>query len=73
MTRYYLLEEDSAATARHTGDFNATHRWKLPGLLACPGCGATWASVGHYYPADWRAFASANFRCDEHGVQREGP
>lgn len=51
MTRYYWLVEDTAATSRYNGDFNATHRWKLPGLSACPGCGATWASVGHYYPA----------------------
>ncbi|WP_021781220.1 double-CXXCG motif protein [Myxococcus hansupus] len=51
MTRYYWLVEDKAATARHAGDINAAHRWKLPGLASCPGCGATWAGAGHYYPA----------------------
>ncbi len=51
MTRYYWLVEDKAATSRHAGDINAAHRWKLPGLANCPGCGETWASVGHYYPA----------------------
>ena len=37
MTRYYWLVEDTAATSRNNGEFNATHRWKLPGLSACPG------------------------------------
>ncbi|MFP2958637.1 double-CXXCG motif protein [Myxococcus sp. 1LA] len=51
MPRYFWLQEDRVATARHRGDFNAAHRWRLPGLAACPGCGATWSSSGHMYPA----------------------
>ncbi|WP_164010654.1 double-CXXCG motif protein [Pyxidicoccus trucidator] len=50
MTRYFLLGEDGAATARHKGDFNAGRRWGLPGAR-CADCGVTWASAGHRYPA----------------------
>ncbi|SDD41306.1 double-CXXCG motif protein [Myxococcus virescens] len=51
MPRYFWLQEDRVATARHHGDFNAAHRWRLPGLAKCPGCGATWSSSGHMYPS----------------------
>lgn len=51
MPRYYWLTEDKAAASNHQGDIDAAHRWKLPGLSQCPGCSATWASTGHYYPA----------------------
>ncbi len=48
MVRFYDLGEDK--TSGHTGNINATHRWGLPGLRQCPGCGATWSSTGHHYP-----------------------
>lgn len=50
MTRFFSLCEDKAATARFKGDFNAAHKWGLPGAR-CAACGATWASSGHMYPA----------------------
>ncbi|AKQ63530.1 hypothetical protein A176_000442 [Myxococcus hansupus] len=51
MPRYFWLLEDWTALAAYKGDFNAAHKWGLPGLAKCPGCGATWASTGHNYPA----------------------
>lgn len=44
----YKLEPDSAA--RFTGELHASHKWGLPGLENCPGCGATWATTGLQYP-----------------------
>ncbi|MFY1824889.1 double-CXXCG motif protein [Myxococcus fulvus] len=49
MTRFFELREDRAATSRYRGDFNATHKWSLPGV-ECTDCGATWSSSGHDYP-----------------------
>ncbi|MFP2908045.1 double-CXXCG motif protein [Pyxidicoccus sp. 3LFB2] len=46
MSRFFWLREDKAVT---TG-FDATHKWRLPGVR-CHTCGATWASAGHQYPA----------------------
>lgn len=48
MARFYDLDEDKAS--RQTGNINATHRWGLPGLRQCPGCGVTWAGTGLHYP-----------------------
>nr|BDT36926.1 double-CXXCG motif protein [Myxococcus sp. MH1] len=50
MSRYFLLGEDRAATAKHGGEVDATHRWRLPGVK-CPACGATWSDVGHDHPS----------------------
>jgi uncharacterized double-CXXCG motif protein len=49
MTRFFWLREDKAATARYSGEFNAAHRWGLPGV-ECSTCGATWGDAGHDYP-----------------------
>ncbi|WP_164017486.1 double-CXXCG motif protein [Pyxidicoccus trucidator] len=49
MTRFFWLLEDETATARYTGDFNAAHKWGLPGV-ECPTCGVTWGGAGHDYP-----------------------
>ena len=51
MTRFFWLREDPAVQARTRGSINAAHKWGLPGLAGCPGCGETWASAGHQYPA----------------------
>lgn len=51
MPRYFWLLEDWTALAAYKGDFNAAHKWSLPGLAKCPGCSVTWASTGHNYPA----------------------
>ncbi len=48
MTKYYWVRPDKASP--HTGYANAIHKWALPGLRGCPGCGATWSSTGHEYP-----------------------
>ncbi|WP_408891697.1 double-CXXCG motif protein [Myxococcus faecalis] len=49
MSRYFLLDEDKAATARHGGELDGMHKWRLPGV-DCHACGATWSSVGHDHP-----------------------
>ncbi|NOK01448.1 MULTISPECIES: double-CXXCG motif protein [Myxococcus] len=51
MTRFFWLREDSTVQAHTNGSLNAAHKWGLPGLAGCPGCGETWASSGHQYPA----------------------
>src|SRR5690242_4450045 len=45
--RFYWLRP--SVTARHTGEINAAHRWKLPGVT-CPACGATWGGGADAYP-----------------------
>ena len=49
MTRFFELSENRAATARYKGDFNASHKWGLPGAR-CSGCSVTWSGSGHDYP-----------------------
>ncbi|RKH43743.1 SitI6 family double-CXXCG motif immunity protein [Corallococcus llansteffanensis] len=51
MSRYFWLRDDTVATSRYSGDFDAAHKWGLPGLKNCPGCGVTWAGAGRQYPA----------------------
>lgn len=51
MQRYFMVEEDRVAAARHGGFVDGAHRWGLPGLLTCPGCGVTWSGAGHYLPS----------------------
>jgi uncharacterized double-CXXCG motif protein len=50
MTRYFELSEDREAWKRYRGDFDAAHKWGLPGV-ECPTCGAIWGNTGHDYPA----------------------
>lgn len=50
MSRFFWLNEDRAATAKHGGDIEAVHTWLLPGVR-CHTCGATWSDVGHDYPS----------------------
>ncbi|MCY1019442.1 double-CXXCG motif protein [Pyxidicoccus sp. MSG2] len=49
MSRYFLLDEDQAAAAKHGGVVNAWHKLGLPGVR-CHTCGATWTDAGHEYP-----------------------
>ncbi|MFP2924288.1 double-CXXCG motif protein [Pyxidicoccus sp. 3LG] len=49
MTRYFELTRDKAMWARFKGDFDAAHKWHLPGVK-CDTCGAAWGSAGHQYP-----------------------
>ncbi|MBN9681400.1 MULTISPECIES: SitI6 family double-CXXCG motif immunity protein [unclassified Corallococcus] len=51
MTRYFALRRDKAVYPLYNGSTDCAHRWGLPGLKDCPGCGATWSSWGHQYPA----------------------
>ncbi|GEN07159.1 Myxococcus xanthus double-CXXCG motif paralogous family [Myxococcus fulvus] len=51
MQRYFIVEEDRVAAARQGGMVDASHRWGLPGLLTCPGCGVTWSGAGQYLPS----------------------
>ncbi|MCP3139905.1 SitI6 family double-CXXCG motif immunity protein [Pyxidicoccus xibeiensis] len=45
-----MVRLDRAATAKHGGDIDGTHTWRLPGVR-CHTCGATWSDVGHDYPS----------------------
>ncbi|WP_095960687.1 double-CXXCG motif protein [Corallococcus macrosporus] len=49
--RLFELSQDSTTWPRINGSFHAAHKWALPGLAGCPGCGVTWSSSGHQYPA----------------------
>ncbi|GMU02734.1 hypothetical protein KH5H1_68540 [Corallococcus caeni] len=51
MPPFFWLRDDEAATSLYSGDFDATHKWFLPGIKNCPGCGATWSGWGRQYPA----------------------
>lgn len=46
--KVYELAPDMAE--RFTGELHASHKWMLPGLESCVGCGATWATTGLQYP-----------------------
>ena len=46
--QYFAIEEDRAAG--YTGFVDAAHKWKLPGVLNCPGCKDIWAG-GFAYPS----------------------
>ncbi|WIG94486.1 double-CXXCG motif protein [Myxococcus sp. SDU36] len=50
MSQFFLLSEDRPATAKHGGEVDASHKWRLPGVR-CLACGATWSDVGHDYPS----------------------
>ncbi|WP_141589004.1 double-CXXCG motif protein [Myxococcus sp. AB056] len=45
-----IYQVEATRPSRYTGNLNAAHRWSLPGLADCPGCGATWSTAGLHYP-----------------------
>ncbi|ATB51472.1 double-CXXCG motif protein [Corallococcus macrosporus] len=47
--RFFWMQEDRAAAAKHGGEINAWHTLSLPGVI-CGTCGETWANTGHEYP-----------------------
>ncbi|WNG32956.1 hypothetical protein F0U61_04485 [Archangium violaceum] len=47
--RYFRVKKDRASG--YTGDIDATHRWKLPGVIDCPACQATWGDNSRAYPS----------------------
>ncbi|MFP2925649.1 double-CXXCG motif protein [Pyxidicoccus sp. 3LG] len=49
MSRFYWMNEDRAAAAKYGGEFDAWHKWALPGVR-CHTCGVTWSGAGHEYP-----------------------
>ncbi|RUO89492.1 hypothetical protein D7Y11_29960 [Corallococcus sp. AB018] len=51
MTRFFDLRHDKTVNFRRNGLVEATHKWGLPGLKNCPGCGATWGTSAQFYPA----------------------
>lgn len=48
MTKFYRLR--APRQSQYTGNLNATHKWRLPGVR-CPECGATWAGSATGYPS----------------------
>src|SRR3712207_5651690 len=47
--KFYLLNEVEPSRSRFTGEYNASHRWGLPGIH-CPLCDATWGNGSDAYP-----------------------
>jgi uncharacterized double-CXXCG motif protein len=50
MTRFFWLHESETARRHFNGRFDATHKWRLPGVK-CHTCGVTWGGAGTQYPA----------------------
>ncbi|RKG66702.1 hypothetical protein D7V80_18750 [Corallococcus sp. CA054B] len=50
MTRFFDLRHDETVNFRRNGLVEAAHKWGLPGLKNCPGCGATWGTSAQAYP-----------------------
>jgi uncharacterized double-CXXCG motif protein len=48
MSGFYKVVMDERTLA--SGDFNAAHRWGLPGVQ-CPQCGAIWSGAGLQFPS----------------------
>jgi uncharacterized double-CXXCG motif protein len=46
--KFYALEPVKPEALRYTGEYNAAHKWKLPGVH-CPACHSTWGG-GPVYP-----------------------
>ncbi|GEL69855.1 double-CXXCG motif protein [Myxococcus virescens] len=47
MMRFFWIREER--TPSFNGSFDATHKWRLPGVK-CDACGVTWGGAGHQYP-----------------------
>jgi uncharacterized double-CXXCG motif protein len=47
---YFRIKKDTSSP-EYTGDIDAAHKWKLPGVFECPGCGATWGDNSIAYPS----------------------
>ncbi|ATB46847.1 double-CXXCG motif protein [Corallococcus macrosporus] len=47
MTRFFGVRAER--TTSFNGGFDATHKWRLPGVK-CHVCGVTWGGAGHQYP-----------------------
>ncbi|WP_163997120.1 double-CXXCG motif protein [Pyxidicoccus caerfyrddinensis] len=51
MARFFeLLQDEAVVRERYSGEFDAAHKWGLPGAN-CHTCGAIWGVAGHQYPA----------------------
>jgi uncharacterized double-CXXCG motif protein len=48
--RFYRLSSVPYGTSRYTGEYNAEHKWGLPGLQ-CPTCNGTAAGIAEAYPS----------------------
>lgn len=46
---YFTIEHD--LSSGYTGDIDGSHKWGLPGVLACPACQATWGDNSRAYPS----------------------
>ncbi len=48
--KFYWLRPVEPSQRRYTGEYNAAHKWGLPGIH-CPLCDATWSDGSDAYPA----------------------
>ncbi|WNG41417.1 hypothetical protein F0U61_52785 [Archangium violaceum] len=46
--KFYRIREDESP--RYTGNLNASHKWMLPGIQPCSGCGLGGKDSGAHYP-----------------------
>lgn len=47
--RHFRIKEDRPS--EYTGSISAIHKWMLPGIIKCPGCGLTWGGGSKTYPS----------------------
>lgn len=47
--KFYWLRPVEPSHRRYTGQYNAAHKWSLPGIH-CPTCDATWSDGSDAYP-----------------------
>ncbi|WP_071899392.1 double-CXXCG motif protein [Cystobacter ferrugineus] len=47
---YFRIKKDTSSS-EYTGNIDAAHKWKLPGVFECPGCRATWGDNSISYPS----------------------
>ncbi|MGZ3461018.1 MAG: SitI6 family double-CXXCG motif immunity protein [Archangium sp.] len=46
---YFIIKQDRSSG--YTGFVDAAHKWRLPGIINCPGCKATWSDGSKAYPS----------------------
>ncbi|XXF78074.1 double-CXXCG motif protein [Myxococcaceae bacterium GXIMD 01537] len=67
---FFSLKAVEPSQLRFTGEYRATHRWKLPGVH-CPLCQATWSMTGAEYPCVDLSELSSHARYEEARLEED--